>query len=57
MQDEIAQNLYEIVGSKEAYLHAVGREDIDVRMLGLGRPFIMEFINPKKVMSCKDKVS
>ena len=25
-------------------------------MLGEGRPFIMEFINPKKVMSCKDKI-
>lgn len=27
--------------------HGAGREDIDVRMLGEGRPFIMEMINPK----------
>ena len=36
----------------EMYLHAAGREDIDVRMLGKGRPFIFEFINPKKWISC-----
>jgi len=27
--------------------HGAGREDVDVRMLGRGRPFIMEMINPK----------
>ena len=27
--------------------HGAGREDIDVRMLGNGRPFVIEFINPK----------
>jgi tRNA pseudouridine synthase 10 len=27
--------------------HGAGREDIDVRMLGEGRPFILELINPK----------
>lgn len=26
---------------------AGGREDADVRMLGEGRPFVMEIINPK----------
>ncbi|MFX0059224.1 MAG: tRNA pseudouridine(54/55) synthase Pus10 [Candidatus Hodarchaeota archaeon] len=31
-------------GSK---FHGAGREDIDVRMLGEGRPFIIELINPK----------
>ena len=41
-----------IFGSKQAYLHAAGREDIDVRMLGQGRPFVIEFVNPKKTMSC-----
>lgn len=28
-----------------------------MRMLGTGRPFIMEFINPKKSISCRDKVN
>jgi len=27
--------------------HGAGREDIDVRMLGRGRPFILEVINPR----------
>jgi len=31
-------------GSK---FHGAGREDIDVRMLGKGRPFILELTNPK----------
>jgi len=31
-------------GSK---FHGAGREDIDVRMLGTGRPFILELLNPK----------
>lgn len=29
--------------------HGAGREDIDVRMLGRGRPFVLEFINPKEL--------
>lgn len=32
-------------GSK---FHSGGREDIDVRMLGSGRPFVVELISPKK---------
>lgn len=27
--------------------HGAGREDVDVRMLGGGRPFVMELVNPK----------
>jgi tRNA pseudouridine synthase 10 len=27
--------------------HGAGREDIDVRMLGEGRPFVLELVNPK----------
>lgn len=27
-----------------------------MRMLGKGRPFIMEFVNPKKVLSCKQEI-
>eukprot|EP01101_Sappina_pedata_P001841 TRINITY_DN11931_c0_g1_i1.p1 TRINITY_DN11931_c0_g1~~TRINITY_DN11931_c0_g1_i1.p1 ORF type:complete len:196 (-),score=92.39 TRINITY_DN11931_c0_g1_i1:48-635(-) len=28
---------------------SAGREDIDVRMMGTGRPYIIEVINPKKI--------
>lgn len=31
----------------ESKFHGAGREDIDVRMLGRGRPFILELRNPK----------
>lgn len=27
--------------------HGAGREDVDVRMLGAGRPFVLELVNPK----------
>ncbi len=33
---------------EEAFLHASGREDIDARMLGTGRPFVIEVSKPKK---------
>ena len=46
-----------IFGATVAYLHAAGREDIDVRMLGDGRPFIIEFENPKKSISCHEHVN
>eukprot|EP00347_Sterkiella_histriomuscorum_P020730 403336698 len=56
LQDEISVNLMDVFGSKTVYLHAAGREDIDVRMLGIGRPFVCEFINPKFSISVKDRV-
>jgi len=34
--------------ASESKFHGAGREDIDVRMLGTGRPFIIELRNPKK---------
>ncbi len=34
-------------GEKSAF-HASGREDIDARMLGTGRPFVIEISKPKK---------
>ncbi|TXT67380.1 MAG: tRNA pseudouridine synthase Pus10 [Promethearchaeota archaeon] len=33
---------------EESKFHGAGREDIDVKMLGSGRPFVLELINPKK---------
>jgi len=40
--------LLEAAGGSESFFHASGREDIDARMLGTGRPFIVEVSNPKK---------
>jgi len=39
--------LKEVYEKSEIVLHASGREDVDVRMLGSGRPFIIEIKNPK----------
>lgn len=53
VQDLLGEPLREeIFGADEVLLHGSGREDIDVRMLGRGRPFILEFKNPKKGVSC-----
>ena len=40
--------ILEASGGKESFFHASGREDIDARMLGSGRPFIVEISKPKK---------
>ena len=40
--------LLEASGGSESFFHASGREDIDARMLGTGRPFVVEASNPKK---------
>ncbi len=35
--------------TRKNVFHGAGREDVDVRMLGEGRPFIMEMVNPKNL--------
>ncbi|CAL4123594.1 unnamed protein product, partial [Meganyctiphanes norvegica] len=34
-----------------------GREDVDVRCLGNGRPFVIEFLNPRKIYFSKQEVA
>jgi tRNA pseudouridine synthase 10 len=48
VQEEMSKTLNKIFEAPESILHAGGREDRDVRMLGSGRPFIIEVVNPKK---------
>lgn len=36
------------IGCLTCHLHACGREDIDVRCLGNGRPFVLEILQAKK---------
>ncbi len=45
---EALETLKELIGAKEVVLHASGREDVDVRMLGSGRLFIVEVKEPEK---------
>ena len=35
-------------GTRKNKFHGAGREDVDVRMLGDGRTFILELINPNR---------
>ena len=35
------------IRANEARFSSAGREDVDVRMLGTGRPFIVELVNPR----------
>lgn len=48
VEELVAQEVMAAVqGSDEAF-HGAGREDIDVRMLGTGRPFILEVKEPRR---------
>jgi tRNA pseudouridine synthase 10 len=47
--EEIVGNpALEITQGENIAFHGAGREDIDARMLGLGRPFVIEVKKPKK---------
>jgi tRNA pseudouridine synthase 10 len=48
VEELIAEPFVEIAEGSKAVLHGSGREDIDARMLGSGRPFVLEIQNPKK---------
>jgi len=48
VEEIIAGPLLEKTGGEDVALHASGREDVDARMLGTGRPFVMEVKKPKR---------
>jgi tRNA pseudouridine synthase 10 len=48
VEEIIAKPFLEATGGTKASFHAGGREDIDARMLGKGRPFIIQITKPKK---------
>ncbi|NCF97381.1 MAG: hypothetical protein GWP21_05640 [Euryarchaeota archaeon] len=48
VQGLIGDPLLDIFGSEEHAFHGMGREDIDVRCLGRGRPFVIELKKPIK---------
>ncbi len=48
VEEIIAKPVMEISGGAEHALHGMGREDIDARMLGNGRPFILEIKRPRR---------
>lgn len=48
VQEIIGDIALEMTGGKEHFFHGMGREDIDARMLGDGRPFVLEISDPKR---------
>ncbi|ENN96692.1 pseudouridylate synthase [Methanocaldococcus villosus KIN24-T80] len=47
VEEIIAKPIMEATKGKDEKFHGAGREDVDVRMLGDGRPFIIEIKEPK----------
>ncbi len=48
LEEIIGKKLSGLTGCSNYFLHGAGREDVDVRMLGNGREFIIEAWEPKK---------
>ncbi|MEM0240082.1 MAG: tRNA pseudouridine(54/55) synthase Pus10 [Candidatus Nezhaarchaeales archaeon] len=48
VEELITKPIIERFEARSAKFHGAGREDIDVRVLGSGRPFVVEVIEPKK---------
>lgn len=48
VEELIAKHALQAFDAQQAKLHGAGREDKDVRMLGPGREFVFEIIEPKK---------
>ncbi|MAT48676.1 MAG: tRNA pseudouridine(54/55) synthase Pus10 [Euryarchaeota archaeon] len=57
VQSLIADPLLEIFSAESHSTHSMGREDIDVRCLGNGRPTVIELKNPKKRIADLDKLT
>ena len=47
VEELIAEEVLSGTRGKETRFHGAGREDIDVRMLGRGRPFVLEIKQPR----------
>ncbi len=48
VQEIIEEPFLKATDGKQSSFHASGREDIDVRMLGNGRPFVLEIARPRR---------
>jgi len=55
VEELIARPAMELFCAENGVLHGAGREDIDARMIGTGRPFILEVVSPqRRSVSLKD---
>ncbi len=46
---EACQNILKLFGGRKLVIHAAGREDADARMLGDGRPLVVEVKDPSRL--------
>ena len=47
VEELIGRHMVACFQAADAILHGSGREDIDARMIGSGRPFVMEVVSPR----------
>ena len=48
VEELVASPLAKLFEGREAKFHGAGREDVDVKVMGKGRPFVVEVKEPKK---------
>ncbi|XP_063426477.1 tRNA pseudouridine synthase Pus10-like isoform X2 [Mytilus trossulus] len=56
VEEEICNLIKKTFRYEEGRFSASGREDVDVRMLGSGRPFVVEMINPRKITVTEEEM-
>jgi tRNA pseudouridine synthase 10 len=56
VEEYICEPVAKVVMATEYRFSASGREDVDVRMLGDGRPFVIELINPRRVVFTRQQL-
>lgn len=57
VEELLSETVLKHTNGYEAKFHGAGREDIDVRMLGTGRPFVLEIKEPKVRKIDLEKIS
>ena len=56
VEELISPQLLALTLAASEKFSASGREDVDVRMLGNGRPFVLELLNPRKVVITEEEL-
>ncbi|BFZ12087.1 hypothetical protein BsWGS_15126 [Bradybaena similaris] len=57
VQELVCEQIVSTFKPTEHRFSSSGREDVDVRMLGIGRPFVVELINPHCVTFSKEDIA
>ncbi|MGI0054385.1 MAG: tRNA pseudouridine(54/55) synthase Pus10 [Thermoplasmata archaeon] len=57
VEELVAAPAIRMTGAEGTRFHGMGREDIDARMLGTGRPFVLELLRPKTRVLAIDRLS